>query len=683
MRRAFPLLLLAASAAAHAQESLAEMPRYDRFARVERESRRAVVGGAIQPSWAADSRSFEYESGGRRYRYDVAARAATDLGEAPRQEGRRGPERGRQNARVLSPDGKRAAVAQGRNVSVVEGGRTTAITTDGSDAGRVKYGVASWVYGEELDVTDAMWWSPDSSKLAFYRFDETGVKDYYLATDQKAFQDRLYPEAYPLPGQPNPKVSLLVWDGTRTVAVDTAFGDAALGEYVYDVRWSPDGRLLLFNRTNRRQNAMQLVAADPATGACRVVAEERQPQSWAEIHPTVRFLADGHRFVLSTERNGYVNFELRDLDGRLLRTLTNNGFDALPANAYQPDQQGVVRIDEKAGQMYYMAAGPQNPYFPQLRVVGLDGGHDRLLTDPTRAHAVSLSPDGKLMIDVAQSPTSPPETRLFDRGGKLLAVVAKADTSGYQALGMRAPEVFTYLAADGRTTLYGTISFPSDFDPTKRYPVLLFVYAGPESGGISTAFRPAPAETELGFLVVNLAGRGTTGRGKAFRDAVYGKLGIVEMDDQAAGIQALGARPYVDPSRVGVYGGSYGGYATIMLLLRHPESFACGAASSAPTDWRNYDSVYTERYMGLPGENKPGYDAGSAVLLAKDLKRPLRIYFGSSDDNVHPSNTYQFVDALERANRHYEMQVGADRGHSGMKREWMLEFFERYLVLGR
>lgn len=687
MRRAVPLLLLAASAAACAQENLSEMPRYDRYQRIGTQSRGAVVPGVVHADWAQDSRSFVYDRDGKWYRYDLATREAKET-DAPTGGGggrrRGGPARGRQNGTAVSPDGKRTATSKDRNVAVTEGDKTTVVTTDGNEATRVKYGVACWVYGEELEVHDAMWWSPDSKRLAFYRFDEKDVKDYYLATDQARFQDKLYPEAYPKAGAPNPKVALEVWDGTKTITVDAAFGDPTLAEYLYDVRWSPDGKLLLFNRTNRKQNAMQLVAADPATGACRVVAEERQPQSWAENHPTAQFLADGHRFVWSTEKNGYVNFELRDLDGRRLNDITKNDFDALRATFYEGGQQGIVRIDEKKGELFYMAAGPQNPYFQQLHVVGLDGKHDRLLTDPALAHTITLSPDGKTFVDVVQTPSSPPETRLVDRDGKVLATIAKSDRTKFDALGLKPTEVFTYLAADGKTTLYGTVQYPSDFDPSKKYPVLLSVYGGPESGGIGPGFATPSRNTELGFLCVNLAGRGTMGRGKAFRDAVYGKLGTVEMDDQAAGIQALGARPYVDLKRVGVYGTSYGGYTTLMLLLRHSETFACGAASSAVTDWRNYDSIYTERYMGLPatGENKAGYDAGSAVVRAGDLKGHLSIYFGSADDNVHPANAYQFVAALERAGKHYEMSVGTDRGHSGMNGNWMLEFFERYLVLG-
>ena len=688
MRRVVPFFLLAVSAAALAQENLSEMPRYDRYQRIGAQARGSITGGAAQAVWADDGRSFKYRQGDKWYAFDVAKRASTETTAPAQTEGSRrfrpGPARGRQNASVPSPDGKRTAMSKDRNVVVTEGDRTTAITTDGSATERVKYGVACWVYGEELEVHDAMWWSPDSSKLAYYRFDEKGVKDYYLATDQAAFQDTLYPEAYPKAGATNPKVALQVWDGTKVTTIDGSFGDASLGEYLYDVRWSPDGKELLFNRTNRKQNVMQLVAADPSTGACRVVAEERQPQSWAENHPTVLFLADGKRFVWSTEKNGYLNYELRSLDGRLLNDITKNPFDASRTTFYERSQ-GIVRLDEKAKLMVYMAAGPQNPYHQQLHVVGLDGKNDRLLTDPAFAHAVSLAPDGKTFTDVVQNASTPPETRVVDLKGKVLATLAKADRTKFDALGLKPAEVFTYLAADGKTTLYGTIQFPSDFDPSKRYPVLLDVYGGPESGGINAGFAAPSRNTELGFLCVNLAGRGTMGRGKAFRDAVYGKLGLVEMDDQAAGVTSLGSRPYVDLSRVGVYGTSYGGYSTIMLVLRHPEVFACGAASSAVTDWRNYDSIYTERYQGLPwaNENVSGYDAGSAVKLAGRLKRPLRVYFGSADDNVHPANAYQFVDALERANKHYEMQVGTDRGHSGMNGTWMMEFFMRNLGLAK
>lgn len=679
MRRTLTFIVAALPLLAVAQERLSDHPRYQQYLKAQREWGGALVSGAIRPAWADDGKSLTYNSGGKSYRFDLATGKAVEAQAPPSNPSRPpgrfrpGPGRGRQNATAESPDGKRVASSRDRNVYVKEGDKETAITTDGSEASRVKYGIASWVYGEELEVRDAMWWSPDSSKLAFYRFDEKDVKDYYLATDQRSFQDTLYPEAYPKAGANNPKVSLRVWDAStqKTVEIDVSFGDPSLGEYVYDVRWSPDGKSLLFNRTNRKQNWMQLVAADPNTGQCRVVAEERQPQSWAENHPVVRFLEDGKRFIWSTEKNGYVNYELRSLDGKLLNPITRNTLDAM----------GIVRVDEKAKEIFYTSAGPENPYFRQLHVVKLNGESDRILTDVNLDHNVTLSPDGKAFVDVAQSPTMPPETRVIDRKGKTVGVLAKSDRTAFDKLGIKPVEVFTFLAADGKTTCYGTISYPSDFDPNKKYPVLLDVYGGPESGGIQGGFQTPRAISELGFICVNLAGRGTSGRGKAFRDAVYGKLGIVEMDDQAAGIQALAKRPYIDGSRVGVYGTSYGGYSTIMLVLRHPETFAVGCASSAVTDWRNYDSIYTERYQGLPwkDENEAGYDAGSGVKLAGNLKGHLMLYFGSADDNVHPANTYQLVEALERAGKEYDMQVGPDRGHTAMNYNRMLEYFIHYL----
>jgi dipeptidyl-peptidase-4 len=683
MRRAALLAFIAASLSAVAQQTLPEMPRYDRYQNVGRDIATSWTSGAIRATWAEDGKSFSYSRMGKWYRFDVGTKKSSEIETPavtpPRGRPRNGPARGRQNDTVESADGKRVAMSRNRNITVTIDGKTIPVTTDGSEANRTKYGVACWVYGEELEVRDAMWWSPDSTKLAFYKFDEKEVRDYYLAVDQNAYQDTLYPEAYPKAGAKNPKVELQIWDSKtgRITTINSTTGDASLAEYLYDVRWSPDGKELLFNRTNRKQNVMQMIAAEPVTGGCRVVAEEKQLQSWAENHPTVQFLSDGKRFIWSTEKNGYLNYELRSLDGKLINTITRNTVDA---------SRTILRLDEKAKKIFYMASGPSNPYHQQLHVVGLDGKNDRLLTDPALNHDVSLSPDEKTFVDVVQSSVLAPESRLVDvSSSKTIVTLAKSDLSKFEAMHLKPTEVFTYLAEDGKTTLYGTVQFPSDFDPSKKYPVLLSVYAGPESGGISAGFSAPNRLTELGFLCVNLAGRGTMGRGKVFRDAVYGKLGIVEMDDQAAGIQALAKRPYVDGARVGVNGTSYGGYSTIMLLLRHPETFACGAASSAVTDWRNYDSVYTERFMGLPwdSENKTGYDAGSAVKLAGNLKGKLKIYFGSSDDNVHPSNTYQFVEALERANRRYEMQVGTDRGHSGMNNTWMLEFFMRNLGLAQ
>ncbi|MGV3615674.1 MAG: DPP IV N-terminal domain-containing protein [Fimbriimonas sp.] len=675
------LVLGAVAGFASAQDALNEMPRYDRYEKLRREISGSVKYGTATVTWAEDGKSLTYRRDDKNYRLDLAtgqeSEATATSANGRGGQTRRTPERGRQFDVAFSPDEKRKAFHRDGNVflSDADGKNEVAITTDGSREKRIKYGVASWVYGEELNVREAMWWSPDGNRVAFYRFDEGPVKDYYLQYEQTKFQDVLDVEAYPKAGTDNPVVGLLVVDvATKKVTpIDTKFGDAALGEYVYDVRWAPDGKGLLFNRTNRKQNEMELCIADPATGKSRAVVRESQPQSWAENHPTVQFLKDNRRFLWESERNGFKNLYLYDLDGKLINPITQ----------HQADVERVVRVDEAKGVAYYMARTGNNPYLSQLHRVGLDGKGDRRLTDPAFHHNVSLAPDGRHFGTTFQNAATPPVTQILTEDGKVVKELAKSDTTKFEALGLKRVERFTYPAADGKTVLYGSLHFPSDFDPAKKYPLVVSVYGGPESGGAPETFSTPNAITEMGFLYASFEGRGTSGRGKAFRDAVYGKLGIVEIDDQAAGVKALAQRPYVNGKRVGIFGTSYGGYASLMALLRHPDVFHAAAASSSVTDWRHYDTIYTERYQGLPWEkeNLKGYEAGSALQYVKNLTGKLLLYYGTADNNVHPSNTLQLVEAIERAGKRYDMQVGPDRGHTGVNNTRMWEYFVTHLIL--
>ena len=669
----------------HAQEVFQEMPRYDRYQKLIRSLGGMVVSGALRVTWDADGKSFTFQKDGKTIRHTVATGQQAEVTEkaAPNTPGRRNrnaPERGRQFDKAFTADGTKMAFVKDRNVVIADadGKNPRTVTTDGNEKDRTKYGVASWVYGEELEVRESMWFSPDGKNLAYYRFDESPVRDYYLAMDQAQFQATLDVEAYPKAGQPNPKVQLLVspMEGEGKTVIDTSFGDATLGEYVYDVRWSADGNELYYYRTNRKQNVMQFCAADPATGKSRVVVEERYEKAWVENHPTVIFLKDGKRFLWFTEKSGFARYELRDLSGKFLGSVTPDGRDA------SRDASGITVLEDQKA-VFYTASGPKNPYFIQLYRVGLDGKGDQLLTDPDLHHEITLAPDGKHFVDIAQNPSTPAVTRLIDLKGKTLATLKESDVTKFNEAGLKKTELFTFKAADGTTDCYGTLQFPSDFDPAKRYPVILSVYAGPESGGPNVRFSTPSALTELGFLVVNIAGRGTLGRGKAFRDAVYGKLGVVEIDDQAAGVKALAARPYVDGKNVGIFGTSYGGYASAMAILRHPDVFKVACASSSVTDWRHYDTIYTERYMGLPwdNENKAGYDAGSASTYVKQLKGHLMLYFGSADNNVHPSNTYKLIRDLEREGKRYDLQVGPDAGHTQMNSVRMWEYFMKWLIL--
>ncbi len=680
-----------------AQSRLPGMPGYDEYTRLARAIPASWTSGARTATWDADSRSFTYRAGDRVYRFDVESGRATEI-ERPAPSRPPGalppPARGRQYESATSPDGRETAFYRDRNLWLRDESSERPITTDGSEETRIKSGTASWVYGEELDQPTAIWWSPDSRRVAFYRFDERAVSDYYVPLHQTALLDTIDREAYPTAGSPNPVVDLMIYDVAtgRTVRLDARNGGPSdgdvVGYYLYHVRWSPDGSELLFDRTNRRQNVMELAAANPETGACRTIIRESWPASWTENHPPMYFLADGHRFVWRSERNGWANLYLYDLSGRLIAPLTRStSFDA----------GDLVRIDEAHGRLFYLARDGDNYMKRQLHRVDLDGRHDVRLTDAAFDHEVGhcepnavpvprtdprgpcgISPDGRYFVDVYETHDVPPSTRVANaRTGRTVAPVASGDASGLAALDVRPTEMFTFRSADGVTTLQGLLRFPPHFDPSRRYPLLLDVYAGPELDDLTAdeSFTPPSATTAFGFLIATMSTRGAPGLGKRTHDELYLKLGRTEIDDLAAGVKALDARPYVDASRVGIYGTSYGGYAALLAVLRYPDLFDAASASSPVTAWQNYDTIYTERYMWTPQGNRDGYTAGSALTYAASLRHPLLLYYGTADNNVHPSNTLQLVQALQDAGRSYDLQVGPDLGHSGVDRDRMLEFF--------
>lgn len=714
LRPLFAAALVAAlSVVTVGQDRLKSMPGEEQYQKMAREIPTAFKSGAVSVTWKDGGKSIEYRSNGKIHLYDIASgkievKADAAEGEAPRggrggfpgggRRGQGGPPgaagqgaapppgggmfmRGRQAASAPSPDGLFKAYYKDRNLwlSDAKGVIEMPVTTDGNEKDRIKNGVASWVYGEELGQRTAMWWSPDSKKIAFYRFDESKVPNYYLATDQTALMSNVNAEPYPKPGNPNPVADVLVYDlaSKKTTKIDVRdgkpFENAVVGHYVYSVRWSPDGKELFFNRTNRKQDVMEFAAADPATGRCRVVVREEWLASWTENTPGLRYLKDNKRFIWTSERTGFDNFYLYDLTGKLIVPLTKHPFEV--AN--------IVRIDEEAGHLYYMARSGDNPMKLQLHRVGLTGEGDTRLTDPAFHHTVDLSPDGKHFVDTMQTHDVPPTTRLLAADGKVIAELAKSDLTKFEKLGLKKAELLRYKAADGETELFGLLQFPSHFDPAKKYPLLVSVYAGPGTNGARETFTPPSALAEYGFLIASFDSRSAGGRGKKFLDAIYRKLGVTEIDDQATGVKSLWNRPYLDKERVGIHGGSYGGFASILCLLRHPDVFQAACASSPVTDYRLYDSIYTERYMGLPQENKAGYDAGSALTHVDKMKGRLMLYFGTADNNVHPSNSMQFIRALQRAGKSFDLQIGPDQGHSRISQPRMMEFFIENLVLAK
>jgi dipeptidyl-peptidase-4 len=328
-----------------------------------------------------------------------------------------------------------------------------------------------------------------------------------------------------------------------------------------------------------------------------------------------------------------------------------------------------------------MARDGDNPMKLQLHRVGLDGNGDARLTDPAFHHTIDFAPDGRHFIDVAQTHDSPPVTRLMKANGTVVAEIARSDMTHFEQLHLKRVELLNFKAADGTTDLYGMLHFPSDFRSDVKHPLLVSVYAGPATTGARETFTIPDKLTEYGFLLATLDSRSANGRGKRFLDSIYLKFGQPEIDDQAAGVKALFNRRYVDRKRVGIFGTSYGGYASAMCLFRYPDVSSAACSSSPVTDFRNYDTIYTERYMWLPQENKAGYDAASLMTHAKNLRGRLMLFYGTADNNVHPNNAMQLIQALQRAGKSFDLQAGPDAGHSSIGRERMMEFFIENLVL--
>jgi dipeptidyl-peptidase-4 len=670
----FVLLLLASPAVAW--DPFDRLPNADKVRKSQRvdlrsgpgisEVRWDLGGGRVffkrGDSWS--SQSFEGGPAETAAEGDLPKAGAPD--EGPRRRRRGGadgppPARGRQATRATAPDGQTVAIHKDGNLFLAkpDGSDERAVTTDGG--GKIKFGSASWVYGEELDQNTAMWWSPDSRYLAFYRFDDSPVQDFLLLKGWTAVRTELDTEPYPKPGEGNPIAGLMVLDTTDGNLVTVDVGSDTQ-QYVYRVSWSPepgpDGPTLLYHRTNRRQDTLDLVAADPETGATRTVLTERQ-ETWQRNDPEFRFLDDGRRFLWASEATGFAHYQLWSLDAGKIAQLT--------AGEWPVD--GIVSIDEKNGWLWFMGRSGRIKINPHLHRVRLDGSDHSVVTREDRHwSSPRISPDGSMVVATREFVDEPPRTQLIraSDGAVVATLSGSEDGCPWEKAGLAKPEFVELLAADGVTPLYGILWKPSDFDASKRYPLVVETYGGPLITIVSSRMaRPNP-ETEFGTIILSVDNRGTPGRGKAFEAATYLKLGGADADDQAAAAMQVAKRPYVDPERIAITGHSYGGYLACIAMLRHPEVFAVGVAGAPPTDWRNYDTIYTERFMRTPQENPEGYDFGSCVKRAGDLKGKLLLVHGMVDDNVHPTNVFQLADAFQSRNIPFEMMLFPRAGHGIM-----------------
>jgi dipeptidyl aminopeptidase/acylaminoacyl peptidase len=598
--------------------------------------------------------------------------------------------------RVLSPDGSTAAFLRDWNLWVrdVASGTETQLTTDGMQDFGYATDNAGWVKSDNPVLV----WSPDSKRIATFQHDSRGVGEMYLVSTNVG-HPRLEAWKYPLPEDTVIfRISRVVihLEGPRVVRLhmppdahrSTRCDHVRCGGTWADVEWSPDGAHLAFVSTSRDHKHAVLRVADPETGAVRDVLEERVATFYESGYNAVnwRVLHATGEVIWYSQRDDWGHLYLYDLaTGRLKHQITSGSWNVL----------NLMRVDEQDRTLYFTGAGrePGDPYFQYFYSIGLDGKNLRLLTPDAATHTIQVAPSGRHFVDSYSTPVTPPVTVLRDARGRTAMALESADISRLATLGWQPPLPFTVKARDRTTDLFGLMYRPTDFDSTRSYPVINYLYPGPQSGSVgSRSFSASRGDkqalAELGFVVVELDAMGTPMRSKSFHAAYYGNMGDNGIPDQITAIEQLAARhPWMDLEHVGIWGHSGGGYASADAIMRYPGFYKVAVSQAGNHDNRNYEDDWGEKWQGLLEQDQGGatnYDNQANQLLAKNLKGKLLIAHGTMDNNVPPYNTLLVVDALIAANKDFDLLLLPNRRHGFgnesymMRRRW--DYFVRHLM---
>ncbi|WP_258137061.1 S9 family peptidase [Mucilaginibacter phenanthrenivorans] len=645
-------------------------------------------------TFSADGKSIVFEADGKQWSADLSNyKVAEDTSPAGARArgGRRGGGRGG-NIYNLSPDGKKEAFIRDWNLWVrdVDTKKETQLTTDG-----VKdYGYATDNAGWKHSDAAILIWSSNSKKIATFKQDQRNVSDMYLVTTNVG-KPTLKAWKYPLPGDKdvamiqrviidvdNPKVVVtkVAPDPHRATLSDDISSSGTLD----DVYFSSDNTKVAFVSTSRDHKNEKVRIADAATGDVREVFEETVPTQFESGQGSInwKYLDKTNEIIWYSERDNWGHLYLYDATtGKVKNQITKGDFVVTR----------VLKVDEKARMIYFIADGRQaeNPYFSQLCKVGFDGKHFANLTPEAGNHQVTLSPGGGYFIDTYSKPDVPGVTVLRDMSGKMITTLEKTDISRLQATGWKPVITFSVKAHDGKTDVYGLMITPTTLDPNKKYPVIDYIYPGPQGGSVgSWSFAASRGDgqalAELGFIVVEIEGTSNPLRSKSFHDMSYGNMGENTLPDQVGGIRQLAAKyGYLDTTRVGIWGHSGGGFATAGAMFRYPDFFKVGISESGNHENLNYEDDWGERYNGLAANSN--YAAQANQNLAKNLKGKLMIAHGLLDDNVPPYNSLLVIEALEKANKDYDLVVFPNMPHGYgqyspymMRRRW--DYFVKNLL---
>lgn len=641
--------------------------------------------------FSPDGKTILFQADKKQWKCDLKRYVVTENNEPlPTEGGNESPRRGAMP--VKSPDGKKAAYIKDHNLWVTDiaTGKHTQLTTDGMK----DFGYATDNAGWKTTDRAVISWSPDSKKIATFKQDQRQVSDMYLVSTNVG-KPELRSWKYPFAGDPEiitihrvvievdtPKVIFLQTspDPRRSTLGD----DITDGGRLADVEWSEDARYLAFVSTSRDHKEAKVRIADALNGEVRELFEEKVATQFESGWRTSnwRYLHSSNELIWFSERDNWGHLYLYDTENGELKNQITKGEWLVSA---------VLNIDEKKREIYFMANGllAENPYFGQLCKIGFDGNNFTVLTPEVANHNITLSPSGNYFIDSYSKPDVPPVIVLRRLDGRLMTTLEKTDVSRLIAKGWKPATPFSVKAHDGETDIYGLMFTPTHLDSTKKYPVVNYIYPGPQGGSVRNwSFAASRSDhqalAELGFVVVLIEGTSNPWRSKRFHDMNYGNIGENTLPDQITGIRQLAERyPFLDMDRVGVWGHSGGGFATATAMFRYPDFYKVGISESGNHDNRNYEDDWGERYNGLTSTSN--YDAQATQNEAKNLKGKLLLAHGLMDNNVPPQNTYLVVEALQEANKDYDLIVFPHAGHGFgkhtpymMRRRW--DYFVKHLL---
>jgi dipeptidyl-peptidase-4 len=646
-------------------------------ARRER-ARISGLRGIVEYRWSADGRFLLFPLGGNIYVLDV-----TD--DDPRVRQITADEAFDTDPKI-APDGRHVAFIRDQDLwlASLDGSDERPLTDDGE--GVISNGVAEFIAQEEMGRSSGYWWSPDGTRIAFLRIDESPI-DVSRRYEIEGGEIRIIEQRYPYTGTPNVRYRLGV--------VDIADGETRwleLGDepdiYIPRVDWLPDGRRLSFQRQSRDQQVLELIIADLEQGSQRVVLTERS-ETWINLHDDLHFLTSLPAFIWSSERSGYRHLYLYDLEGEPIRQLTAGDWavDALEG------------VDEELGLVYFTAAkdSPVEKHLYRQSLVTNSPEIASRLSRRSGWHEVSMDRRARVYVDTFSSSDQPPQLSLHSADGERRAwlIENRVDDDhpyGPYRPGHRPTEFGTLVGPDEQTLHYRMIT-PTGFDPARRYPVFVHVYGGPthrlatDSWGRRTLFDQYMARQ--GYIVFTLDNRGVERQGKAFQDAAWLRLGQIEMVDQMVGIDWLRTQNFVDPDRIGIFGWSYGGYLSLMALAQYPGNFAAGVSVAPVTDWALYDTHYTERYLSTPQAQPQAYEQGNVLTYAEQIDDPLLLIHGMADDNVLFTHSTKLMQLLQEQSIPFELMTypGEKHGITGDGQrvhvyETLTRFLDRHLQPG-